>query len=649
MPLDYIWIIVSACFVFFMQAGFVFFEVGCVQAKNVVSVAIENILAFAITSLVFCFWGYRLMFGPTVHGLWANIYSLLNGLSGIHDPALFIHVFFQLMFAGTAVTIFAGSMSERTKLSVLAIAAICTAGFIYPLFGHWVWGGIYSGQIVWLKNIGYIDFAGGTVVHATAGWIALAGIIVVGARRGRFDENGKIHKLGQSNIPFATLGTFILWFGWFGFNGGSILFNGGNLAKFIEYIALIVLNTNIASAAGVVGALLITWLFLKDHSFMEAIFAGALGGLVAITAGSNILTPQASCIVGFIAGAVVVFSAFWLERLRLDDAVGAVPIHAFGGVTGAILLALFAPQGYLVGGSRLMQLGVQTVGVLTNFIWSFGIGLVLFYVLNKVFGLRVTPEQEEKGLNIVEFADIYSWIDYNKTINYEKRLYEQNLMLKKQASLLISTQEQERARLGKDMHDGVGQYMVAIKLQLRMLINKVKERPEPAIEGAIQKTLTLTESAIEEMRRVITNLLPTNKMKEYGLEEIISSLAGSMESAGNLTVKLRFADRLPAWSEAVELNIYRIIQESLANIIKHASATRVELLFRRTAPNLFVFYITDNGKGFDLKSVSAGIGLTSIRERAAMIGGRLEIHSDTGAGTSVTLEVPIGQDSDLGS
>jgi len=595
-----------------------------------------------IASLIFCFWGYRLMFGPTFHGLWGNVFS-----SGVSDPALFIHIFFQLMFAGAAVTIFAGSMSERTKLNTMVIAAICTAGFIYPLFGHWVWGGMYSGQMSWLKSIGYLDFAGSTVVHATAGWIALAGVIVVGARRGRFDENGKMHRLGKSNIPFATLGTFILWFGWFGFNGGNILFNGGE--EFIEHVALIILNTNMASCAGVVGALLITWLFLKDHSYMEAIFVGALGGLVGITAGSNMLTPQASCVVGFITGAVVVLSSFWLERLRLDDAVCAIPIHGFGGATGAILLALFAPQGYLVGGSRLMQLGAQAAGVMVNFVWSFGIGLILFYALNKVFGLRVTPDQEEKGLNIVEFADIYSWIDYTRTISYEKSLHEQNLMLKKQASLLISTQEQERARLGKDLHDGLGQCMAAMKLQLRMLINKVKEKPEPVIEGALQKTLTLTESAIEEMRRVITNLLPTTKLKENGLEETIRSLTGSMELGCHLNVELNFTDRLPSWSETVEFNIYRIIQESLANIIKHASATRVKLLFHRTASNLFVFYITDNGRGFDFNTVSAGIGLTSMRERAAMIGGRLDIYSNPGAGTSVTLEVPIEQDTDLGS
>jgi Amt family ammonium transporter len=640
-PLDHIWIIISACFVFFMQAGFICYEVGFVQAKNVVSVAIENILAFVIASLVFCLWGYGLMFGPTFNGLWGNSFSLLNSLNGVNDLSLFIHVFFQLMFAGTAVTIFSGSMSERTKLSALVVASICTAGFIYPLFGHWVWGGLYADQMAWLKGVGYIDFAGATVVHGTAGWIALAGIIVVGARRGRFDENGKIHKLGRSNIPFATLGTFILWFGWFGFNGGS-------LGKFNESIALILLNTNLAAAAGVVGALLTTWLFLKDHSFMEAIFSGALGGLVAITAGSNMLTPLGSCIVGFIAGAVVVLSSLLLERLRLDDAVGAVPIHAFGGATGAILLAVLAPPGYLAGGSRLIQLNAQAIGVLTNFAWSFGIGLILFYLLNRVLGLRVTPEQEEKGLNIVEFADIYSWIDFNKTVNYENRLHEQNLMLRKQARLLIATQEQERMTIGKDLHDGVGQSIAAIKLQLGMLINKIKEKREPAIEQDIQKALSLTESAIEEMRGAIMNLLPT-KLKEYGLEETIQNLAGSIELSGSLLVKLYFAERIPAWSEAVELNIYRIIQESLANIIKHAAATKVDLIFHRASQASFSFSIIDDGKGFDLEIASAGIGLASMRERAAMIGGRLEIRSVIGHGTSVTLEVPYGQDKDIDS
>ncbi len=638
--LDNLWIIISACFVFFMQAGFICYEVGFVQAKNVVSVAIENILAFVIATLVFCLWGYGLMFGPTFHGLWGNWFALLGNLTRANNLSLFAHLLFQLMFAGTAVTIFAGSMSERTKLNSLVVAAIITAGFIYPLYGHWVWGGNYSAQTMWLKGMGFIDFAGATVVHATAGWVALAGIIVVGARRGRFDASGKIQKLGRSNIPFATLGTFILWFGWFGFNGGSVL-------KFDESIGLILINTNLAASAGVVGAILITWLFTKDRSLIMAIFSGALGGLVAITAGSNVLTPLDSCLVGLIAGAVVVFSTLFLERLRLDDAVGVVPIHAFGGATGTILLALLSPTGYLVRGSRLLQLQIQTAGVLTNFAWSFGIGLIVFYVLKKTVGLRVTPEQEEQGLNIVEYNDIYSWVDFRKTMRYENMLYEQNQMLKRQSRLLIATQEQERVKLGRDLHDGVGQSLAAVKLQLGMLINKVKGiTRETALEKEMNNTLHLVESAVEEMRGVIMNLRPAF-LRERGLEETIRNLAGNIELSIGLSVVLHVEDPVPVWSEAVELNIYRIFQESLANVIKHASAARVELLFQKQHSNCYIFSIIDDGVGFYPDAASGGIGLLSMRERASLLSGRLDIRSSPGSGTIVILEVPIGQDTDI--
>ncbi len=639
LPTEYIWLLICACFVFFMQAGFVCYEVGFAQTKNVVSIAIESILAFVIATLVFSTWGYGLMFGPSWHGIWGNVFSSLSILSGTPNLPLFAHVFFQLMFAATAVTIFAGSMSERTKLSPMIIAAIFTAGLIYPLYGHWVWGGNYSGQLMWLKNIGFIDFAGATVVHATAGWIALAGIIVVGARRGRFDKKGKVRNLGRSNIPFATLGTFILWFGWFGFNGGSIPTLNGR-------IAIILLNTNLSAAAGVVGALLAAQLFSKNRSYMEAVFSGALGGLVAITAGSNILIPPSSCIVGFTAGAVVVLSSLLLERLRLDDAVGAVPIHAFGGAAGTILLAVFAPSEYLVGGSRLMQLGAQATGVLTNFAWSFGIGLILFIILDRTIGLRVTPEQEEKGLNIVEYEDIYSWLDFNRTVNYENKLYEQNLMLKKQSRLLIATQEQERMRLGRDLHDGVGQAMAAIKLQLGMLIDRLRDKNKPEIEKDMHNTINLVESATEEMRGIIMNLRPA-KLSEHGLKIAIRDLASTSELSTGLIVRLHSIERIPKWSEAIELNVYRVIQESLANITKHAFATKVDLVFYEASPDSFSFAVIDNGRGFDPKADLLGIGLVSMQERAVMIGGHLDIRSSIGSGTSVVLEVPIGQDTGI--
>jgi Amt family ammonium transporter len=621
-----------------MQAGFVCYEVGFAQTKNAVSIAVENILTFVIAALVFSIWGYGLMFGHNWYGVLGNVFSSPS-IFGCVDNLQLAHAFFQLMFAATAVTIFAGSMSERTKLRPLLVAAIVTAGVIYPLYGHWAWGGNYSGQLMWLRRIGFIDFAGATVVHATAGWIALAGIIVVGARRGRFDEKGKVHHLGRSNIPFATLGTFILWFGWFGFNGGSVPALNGS-------IALILLNTNLSASAGVMGAILATRLFSKKRSYMEAVFSGALGGLVAITAGSNLLRPMGSCIVGLVAGSVVAIASLFLEWLKLDDAVGAVPIHAFGGATGTIMLALFAPPGSLAGGSRLLQLGVQATGVLTNFAWSFGVGLILFIVLNRTIGLRVTPEQEEKGLNIVEYDDIYSWLEFNKTANYENKLYEQNLILKKQAQLMIATQEQERMKLGRDIHDGLAQVMAAIKLQLGTLIGRVRDKDASDVEKGIKSVIGMVEMATEEMRGIIMNLRPAN-LRENGLKSVIRDLANSINWSTGLSVRLCLIEEMPKWSNAIELNIYRIIQESLANITKHASATEIELTGCEAAPGSFLFSIADNGKGFNIKNVSLGIGLMSMQERASMIGGNLDIRSSIGHGTSVVLEVPYGQDTGI--
>ena len=397
--INHLWMLICACFIFFMQAGFICYEVGFVQSKNVISVAMENIVSFVVASLSFYFIGFAFMYGLSWYGIIGTDHTLPFYLKSNYD---YIFVFYELMFAATAVTIFSGSMSERTKLRALVVAAIAVGAVVYPIFGHWVWGGSYISQPTFLSRLGYMDFAGGTVVHATAGWIALAGIIVVGPRKDRFDKDGKPRRLGRSNIPFATLGTFILWFSWFGFNGGSLL-------KFDDKIGLILINTNISASAGVVGALFTTRLLAKDQSYMEAIFNGALGGLVAITAGSNILTPFQSILVGLIAGSVVALGSRLLLKLKIDDAVNAVPIHAFGGVSGAILCALFASPENLKLSSRLQQVLVQLFGVTVNFVWAFGMGLLIFFIINKTIGLRVSEDEEQKGLNIAEFSDIYTW------------------------------------------------------------------------------------------------------------------------------------------------------------------------------------------------------------------------------------------------
>lgn len=640
MNMNHLWIIVCACFVFFMQAGFVCYEVGFIQSKNVISVAIENILTLVITTLVYCFLGFALMFGPTHLGIFGGNYWFLSQLP-IADPSLgYVFVFFELMFAGTAVTIVSGSMSERTRLLPLLIAAVFLAGFIYPLFGHWVWGDLFLNQPAWLKQLGFLDFAGATVVHGTAGWVSLAGIIMVGARKDRWDAAGKIKKLGRSNIPFAALGTFILWFSWFGFNGGSLL-------EFNDRVGLILLNTNFSAAAGVVGAILTNHFFVKDHSYLEAIFAGALGGLVAITAGSNYLQPLDAVLVGFISGSVVVFSGLWLEKLGLDDAVGAVSIHGFGGATGTILLAFLAPPEFLSGQTRLVKILVQLIGVSVNFLWAFGLGLLMFYLINKTLGLRVSEEEEEKGLNIVEFADLYSWQDYLKMTHYESLTQDltgtiqvQNQLLQKQAKLLVETQEQERVKLARDLHDGVGQSLAALKLQLGMIAQKIKlEHPNSQLSGQVESTVSLTTETIEEIRGVLFNLKPS-LLQDKGLAASVEVLLKNLEKASGIRFKYNLLAKMPIWEDAESLNLYRVIQECLTNILKHAQATEIVVNFSKLRSNRYLFQITDNGQGFNVHEVQAGLGLSSIQERLKMLDGKLKIFTEEGKGTTLMMEVP---------
>lgn len=625
--IDHLWILTCSCFVFFMQAGFVCYEVGFVQSKNVVSVAIENLLTFVAATLAFCLIGFGIMFGPTLNGFIGMDHWLLVDLGSTDD---YVFIFFQLMFAGTAVTIFSGSMSERTRLKPLILSAFLTGALIYPLYGHWVWGGLYHTQQTFLAKLGFIDFAGATVVHGTAGWVALAGILVVGPRKGRFTRDAAEGKPGRSNIPFAALGTFILWFSWFGFNGGSLL-------KYSDQVGLILLNTNLAASAGVVGALLVTHWFIRDHSYMEAIFNGALGGLVAITGCSNILNPNQALVLGFVTGAVVVWGSLLLEKLKIDDAVGAVPIHAFGSVSGTLLGCLLASGDMLHTPTRLQQLGVQIMGVLVNFGWSFGIGILMFWMIDRTMGLRVTEEEEDKGLNIVEFGDIYSWHEYLKKQNYENQIREQNVQLQRQASMLAATQEQERVKVARDLHDGLGQSLAALKIHLGLLKTQVSENPNALQQ--VERSMSLVGGTIEEMRAVIYNLKPA-QLHEEGLLKSIQTATENLARVSGIAFSYTVADPIPQWDETEELNIYRILQESLTNILKHSRATEVTLLFARQPGQRYLFIISDNGRGFDPGISYNGIGLASMRERARMLNGRLTFESSEGSGSRVQLEVP---------
>jgi len=390
--INIVWTCVAAFLVFFMQPGFAMVECGFTRAKNAVNILMKNLMDFSVGSIAFFLVGFGLMFGVS-NGLFGTTHFLLSGTEpGGHWNWTFL--IFQTVFCATAATIVSGAMAERTKFVGYLIYSFFISLFIYPVFGSWAWGGLLDGG-GWLEKLGFLDFAGSTVVHSVGGWLALAGAIVLGPRLGKFDPNGKPKAIPGHNIPLAALGVFILWFGWFGFNPGSTTAGEG----LIGYIAI---TTNLSAAAGAIFAMFTAWILMKKPDASMAL-NGALAGLVAITCPCDGVSPVAATIIGAIAGILVVLSVLFIDRvLKVDDPVGAVSVHGVNGVWGTLSAGLFNMETGLFYGGGLKQLGIQALGAGTAFLWAFGIGLALFFAIEKTIGLRVSAEEELKGLDIGE-------------------------------------------------------------------------------------------------------------------------------------------------------------------------------------------------------------------------------------------------------
>ncbi len=388
---DLIWLIVCTGFLIIMQAGFTCLEAGLVRRKNAINVALKNFADLTISSSIFWIWGFALLFGVSHNGLLGTTGFFLNE---IYDPWQKTFFLFELMFCGTAVTIISGAIAERVRFLGYLIIGMIVSGIIYPLFGHWAWAGLESGQPVgWLAERGFIDFAGSTVVHSVGGWVALAALIILGPRTGRYNREKKFFQ--PNNIPLAVLGGLLLWIGWFGFNGGSTL-------HFNQEVPNIILNTLLAGISGSLSSLLISWIILKRPS-PETLINGSLSGLVAITACCNIVDDQSSIIIGLVAGLLSFFATQFLEKQKIDDVVNAIPIHCVNGVWGTLAVALFGdPSSWGSRNSVLEQLWVQMEGVGICFVWSFGTAYVFLWGINKVFPLRVNYKEERIGLDISE-------------------------------------------------------------------------------------------------------------------------------------------------------------------------------------------------------------------------------------------------------
>ena len=387
-----LWMLISGILVFFMQAGFTLVESGMTQSKNAVNIAMKNLLDITVGSLTYWFVGYSLMYGDTTNG-WFFWSGIMQGEGA--------DLFFQTMFAATAATIVSGAIAGRTKYSTYAIFTVVMTAIIYPIAGGWQWQG--SG---WLTELGFIDFAGSSIVHAVGGFAALVAAYMVGPRIGKYVD-GKVMPIPGHNQILATLGVFILWLGWFGFNGGSQLAWGGDDAVAASTVVLI---TNLSAAAGALGALITTWIWYgKPH--LAQTLNGALAGLVSITAGCGNMTTGGAVLAGLIGGVIVVFSIEFIEKkLKIDDAIGAASVHGIVGFWGTIVIGLWGVDGDtklgIFNGGGSDQLINQLIGGLAYAVWAIVLSFVVFGILKYTIGLRVTEEEEVAGLDVSEHGSI---------------------------------------------------------------------------------------------------------------------------------------------------------------------------------------------------------------------------------------------------
>lgn len=388
--LNTVWVLIAAALVFFMQTGFALLESGMARSKNSVNVIMKNYMDVCLGSLVFWAVGFGLMFGLNESGF----LGMSHLFPDFDEDWPFTFLLFQTMFAATAATIASGAMAERTRYMGYLVGAMLITGLIYPVFGSWVWGGFFGGK-GWLAELGFIDFAGSTVVHSVGAWCALAGIMVVGPRLGRFDPvTGKGRLIPGHNLNNVALGGFILWLGWFGFNAGSTLQGDASLGK-------IALNTHLAASAGAAGIFLCQAL-LGRPVLLTLTINGSLGGLVAITAGCATMSMGHAIVTGLIAGVIVMLGTLMLEMLQLDDAVGAIPVHGFAGVWGTLAAGWFLQSDPY----NLHNLWVQALGCVVAFLWAFPLALLMYWVLEKTLGLRASNLQQQRGLDFTEHHEL---------------------------------------------------------------------------------------------------------------------------------------------------------------------------------------------------------------------------------------------------
>ena len=488
--LNVIWLVICAGFVFLMQAGFLCLESGLTRSKNTINVAVKNITDLGISVFLFWIFGFALMFGASYNGWLGTTQFLVPVQGGALLAAFFL---FQAMFCGTATTIVSGAVAERMKFGGFVIVSIMLAGLIYPLFGHWAWGGIGPTAVApgWLEQMGFRDFAGSTVVHSVGGWVALATVMVIGPRDGRFPKDGPPRKFLGHNLPMAILGVLLLWFGWFGFNGGSTL-------ALDETIPGIIANTMMAGIAGLTVALAVSWVW-QSRPDVGTMMNGALAGLVSITACCNDVTASAAVMIGGVAALVMMGLVRLLERLQIDDVVGAIPVHVGGGIWGTLAVAIYGDAVLTETGlGRGEQFAVQLLGIGICFVWAFGLAYLVLRWINRFVPMRVTIEDEHVGLNVSEHGATTELLDLFHAMDRQAKAGDMDM------------------RVPAEPFTDVGQIADRYNYVMDRLQQAVA-RAEAIVRTATDTIITFTNDALS-----ITSVNPTAvTMFGYGREQLL--------------------------------------------------------------------------------------------------------------------------------
>ena len=394
--LDTVWMLLAAMLVFWMQPGFALCEAGFTRSKNTVNILMKNFVDFMLGSLLFFFVGFGFMFGSEGAGFigapnWGDL-SFYKGELPVEG-----FLIFETVFCATAATIVSGAMAERTKFSMYLIYSAVISLFVYPIEGHWTWGG------GWLSQLGFHDFAGSAIVHSVGGVLALTGALALGPRRGKYGKDGKSRAIPGHNLALAALGVFILWLGWFGFNPGSQLAASGEVNRLA--ISHVFLTTNLAAVAGGVATMFVTW-FKYGKPSLSLTLNGILAGLVGITAGCDVVSPCGAVVIGLVSGTVLVYAIEFIDhKLHIDDPVGASSVHGVCGILGTVLTGVLATDGGLLYGGGWHFLGVQCIGIAVIDLWAAVCGVLLFFGIKKFHGLRVGKRVEEEGLDIYEHGE----------------------------------------------------------------------------------------------------------------------------------------------------------------------------------------------------------------------------------------------------